>query len=232
MTYQNQLSPTRFLVRLLIWVIVGFIIGNIAMLAVLFAAGVPLDTITSGSWITDASFSLNHMRLILLLNHLFIFVAAGITAFWMQYGRGWWQEADLATSPSNSAWLPGITALLVSIPAVQWLYQMNQNLPLPQSLMQSSDSLNELVGHMLKVNTFSALLFNLLVIAVVPAIGEELVFRAGLQKHLQKWIQSPHAAIWLTAFGFSFFHSFRLPINRCKTIFSNLNDLCNCVNEE
>lgn len=39
-----------------------------------------------------------------------------------------------------------------------------------------------------------------------PAVGEELLFRAGLQKKLQNIIGNYHVAIWVSAFIFSAFH--------------------------
>lgn len=44
------------------------------------------------------------------------------------------------------------------------------------------------------------------VIAIIPAIGEELVFRGLIQTELQRAFRNPHLAIWLTAAFFSAFH--------------------------
>lgn len=46
----------------------------------------------------------------------------------------------------------------------------------------------------------------LFVIAVLPAIGEELVFRGLIQNHLLVITKNIHVAIWAAAFIFSFFH--------------------------
>ncbi|GHM99502.1 hypothetical protein WSM22_09920 [Cytophagales bacterium WSM2-2] len=44
------------------------------------------------------------------------------------------------------------------------------------------------------------------VIAILPAIGEELVFRGMLQTHLLRATKNPHVAIWVSAILFSAFH--------------------------
>jgi len=51
-------------------------------------------------------------------------------------------------------------------------------------------------------------LAGLLVIAVIPALGEEVLFRGVLQNIFQKSFghTQPHAAIWLAAFVFSAIH--------------------------
>ena len=48
--------------------------------------------------------------------------------------------------------------------------------------------------------------FNLLLIAILPGIGEELIFRGIVQKHIGGWIKNPIAAIWISAFIFSAIH--------------------------
>jgi uncharacterized protein len=50
------------------------------------------------------------------------------------------------------------------------------------------------------------LLFAILAIAVVPAIVEELYFRASLQKIIMDWSGKPYIAILVTAILFSAFH--------------------------
>ncbi|WP_158233453.1 CPBP family intramembrane glutamic endopeptidase [Reichenbachiella sp. 5M10] len=44
------------------------------------------------------------------------------------------------------------------------------------------------------------------IVAILPAIGEELLFRGLIQKYFVKAIKNPHLAIWLTAVMFSAFH--------------------------
>ena len=52
----------------------------------------------------------------------------------------------------------------------------------------------------------AALLVGLLVMALLPAIGEELLFRGLIQNGLQRLLGSPGAAIWATAAVFSAIH--------------------------
>jgi len=49
-------------------------------------------------------------------------------------------------------------------------------------------------------------LFALLVIAILPAVGEEFLFRGIIQNRLKTIFSNPHVAIWLTGFLFSFIH--------------------------
>ena len=49
-------------------------------------------------------------------------------------------------------------------------------------------------------------ILGLLVIAVLPGIGEELLFRGLIQNLFHKTLKNPHLAIWLSAFLFAAIH--------------------------
>jgi membrane protease YdiL (CAAX protease family) len=54
--------------------------------------------------------------------------------------------------------------------------------------------------------SLGGLLVNLLMIGVIAAIGEELIFRGLLQKLLNQMLKNAHLAILITAILFSAFH--------------------------
>tara|TARA_B110000444_G_C18767673_1_gene560875 strand:+ start:55 stop:960 length:906 start_codon:yes stop_codon:yes gene_type:complete len=64
----------------------------------------------------------------------------------------------------------------------------------------------ELTDSFLIMNNFIDLLFNLFLIAIIPAIGEEIFFRGIIQIKLQKIIRNPHLAIFVASFIFSVIH--------------------------
>ena len=47
---------------------------------------------------------------------------------------------------------------------------------------------------------------NLILIAIIPALAEELLFRGCVQQVMKEWFRNVHVAIWVTAFIFSFIH--------------------------
>ncbi len=68
------------------------------------------------------------------------------------------------------------------------------------------ESLSELTQFITQFDSTGSLLAGLIVIAILPAIGEEMVFRGILQRKLQQLTHRPHLAIWLAAFFFSAIH--------------------------
>ena len=105
-----------------------------------------------------------------------------------------------------------VAFMLVAIPFINMLSWLNQQIVLPASLseiekmMQSSEvQIAEITEKMLNVSTLGALLFNVFLVAVVPALGEELFFRGTIQRLLSDW-KGALFAIWITAFVFSAIH--------------------------
>lgn len=58
----------------------------------------------------------------------------------------------------------------------------------------------------LKVTGIMPLLINILIIAVIPAIGEELLFRGVLQNILIKWTKNTFAGVFITSLAFALLH--------------------------
>ncbi|WKN41533.1 CPBP family intramembrane glutamic endopeptidase [Tunicatimonas pelagia] len=68
------------------------------------------------------------------------------------------------------------------------------------------DKLKELTEYLTRFNSISGLLIGMVVIAVLPAVGEELLFRGLVQPKLHQLVGNHHAAIWLAALLFSAIH--------------------------
>ena len=68
------------------------------------------------------------------------------------------------------------------------------------------EELRELTEYLTRFESFGGLLAGLLVIAVLPAVGEELVFRGIVQRRFYTLVGNTHVAIWLAAFIFSAIH--------------------------
>lgn len=101
--------------------------------------------------------------------------------------------------------LSGIIAL-VAMPAVFWFGQLNQMLPIPESLRQMEIEAGKTMGALQQVKSSLDIFVNLLIIAVVPAICEEIYFRGALQRVLINVTRSPWAGIIISAMLFSALH--------------------------
>lgn len=68
------------------------------------------------------------------------------------------------------------------------------------------EELRELTVLITRFESIGGLLIGLMVIAVIPAVGEELLFRGVGQWKLYTLLGNPHAAIWAAALLFSAIH--------------------------
>lgn len=75
-----------------------------------------------------------------------------------------------------------------------------------QWMIRQEDKADDLLDLLMVADTFQALLLNLLMIALLPAIAEELIFRGVFQKIFCRLFRSGHMAIWFTSLIFSTIH--------------------------
>ena len=71
---------------------------------------------------------------------------------------------------------------------------------------QSEEQLKILTEHITTFRSTSHLILAFVVVAIIPAIGEELLFRGLIQNFFTKAFSNHHVAIWLTGFVFSAIH--------------------------
>jgi len=108
--------------------------------------------------------------------------------------------------------LLGITVILVIVymPISAFTAHYNEAIQIPGAFgefaRKMEDQLKDLTLFMIDFNSFAQFLFGLFIIAVIPGIGEELLFRGVIQNKVAKSSGNIHFAIWLTAFIFSAFH--------------------------
>jgi membrane protease YdiL (CAAX protease family) len=103
--------------------------------------------------------------------------------------------------------------MIVSMPLMEWTAIWNQKMILPEFLKgielwmkEKEDAATQIMIRLLTVRSNFDFILNLFMIAVLPAIGEELMFRGGVQRSLNRAFSNPHVAIWLTAIIFSAIH--------------------------
>lgn len=102
--------------------------------------------------------------------------------------------------------------MVLIIPGVNLLTALNQQLVLPKMfagienwMKSSEEQMARLTEQMLGVHNFTALFFNLLLIAVIPALGEEFFFR-GAVLGIFRQKMNVKVAVWITAILFSAIH--------------------------
>lgn len=152
------------------------------------------------------------IRIQLGLGHLFAFCGSGWMTVWLYYRSltgilpDW---PDYLRTRALPGWKnSGLAVLLmaVSVPLVLFTLNINQLIPLPDTFHWMEEQTEKTIKGLLQMDHFGEFLANLTIIAILPAIGEELVFRGVVQQQLMRRIASPWVAILLSAFIFSVAH--------------------------
>lgn len=106
-----------------------------------------------------------------------------------------------------------LVIMLCSLPLINMLAKVNSEMQLPEFLhqletwMKEKESMaQELTEAFLKMDSLAMLAFNIFMIGILPAIGEELIFRGVLQRIFTEWTKNIHWGILIAAILFSGVH--------------------------
>ncbi len=133
--------------------------------------------------------------------------------FWQVIEHRRW--ADFSPRPLTVvAGLGLVSAIVIAfMPFDALIIDWNQAIDLPPALdgverwiRNQEESLAGLTKFLTTFQTPGQLALALLVIGLIPAIGEETLFRGVLQPLLAGWTRNPHVGIWLSAAVFSAIH--------------------------
>lgn len=94
-------------------------------------------------------------------------------------------------------------------PFVGWLGQLNEKInfgTLQKALLEKEEMYNKILKTFLQMKTPQDLIINLCIMALLPAIGEELFFRGSLQKVLLRTSGKPWLAIFISTSVFALMH--------------------------
>lgn len=111
-------------------------------------------------------------------------------------------------------WMLLSIVIIVSIqPLVEWLSYINNQMSLPASMAgieawmrEAESAAAQITAQILSGNQPKNIIANIFIMAIIPAIGEELIFRGCFQKVIGQWWKNPHLAILVTAILFSAIH--------------------------
>ncbi|HSZ71847.1 MAG TPA: CPBP family intramembrane glutamic endopeptidase [Cytophagaceae bacterium] len=158
-----------------------------------------------------------HIQLILVLvqgvGMLLGFVV--LPLLYLNYFRSYETPSRLLRAVPRQIWYmtASVILLMVSIPMIEQLSLLNKNMSLPDALHSIEDMMNKteksaaaLTAILVQYNGPFHFLLVFIVVAIIPAVGEELVFRGIVQNELQHIWNNKHLAIWVSGFIFSFIH--------------------------
>lgn len=203
---QRAPSPMRAILTTVGLVLLGGLLGSGAGLLIAKISGYDMQALVNTFGIDSPLEERNLLRFAALANHVFMFLIPAIIAAYLFYKSEWKEYLRMDAAAPSKYFLLGTLMILVAFPFAQLTYWLNSLLPIPDTLMSLEESTGEMVKGLLVMDSPAELLLNLLVVAVLPAIAEEMIFRGIIQDSLEKMITNPHVAILVASIIFSGIH--------------------------
>ena len=150
------------------------------------------------------------MKLLQIVGALGTFVFSSFLLSFLYTGK-WTGFFPFGKKLNLPALLLLVIIMITALPFVNMLTELNMNFKLPFDKIENylrnlEDQTESLMMVMIQADTIGALMVNLFMIALIPAIGEELVFRGLIQKHLSDLFRNPHIGVLLASVIFSLAH--------------------------
>lgn len=204
---QGNFSPFIVLAMCLGMFVVGNLIASSLMMWLsLQVEGKDLETLLKTIGENSPIKTRNFMRVIMLLNHLFSFIIPSILTVFIVYKSNISKYFRFNSLVSGRQVFWGFVWLLVSVPLVQFAFQLNKSLPLPEWMITMEDSTNKILETIISKESPYEILVNIFIIAILPGIGEELMFRGLIQQQMGRILKNEHLTVWISAAFFSAIH--------------------------
>lgn len=187
-------------------VIGGLIIGQIALTGLIFVGGADLMEAGDVSSLIESMDSTVPFKIGVCINNILMFALSAylfnLIVFKEKFTRYFELERGI-----TGGWFGLCVLFMLSIyPLIAYSAQLMQGIDLPEWAQSMDASSYETLASVLEMNGPTDLLLNLFVVAITPAIGEELLFRGVIQKELNRHLNNPHIGIIITSIIFSAIH--------------------------
>lgn len=210
----KKLSDTTYLQILFVGLVI--LIGTIALMLI----GYGVSALLYGADIVQGVFlgSINSpeeisiLKILQFVNQLSLFVLPVLALIWF-IRKDKPNFICFHKVPDISQFFAVILLFIASLPIIQYSLQLNSQMQLPDSMQaiqewmrNKEDVAANLTNKFMETTKLSSYFVNLLVMAIMPAIGEELIFRGLLTRWVEKLTKNIHVNIIITSFIFSAFH--------------------------
>jgi uncharacterized protein len=193
------------------------IVSFLAFLLISMLLAIPLfglDSMLGIPTISDLSDpeSIRVLKYFQVVQSIGLFIVPPFVLAWLFHGKI--AEYLLLNKKSSSTSILLVAVLVVfTLPLINFIGEWNTRMEFPEYLeglehwmKNAEDNATEITEAFLNVETTGGLIFNLFMIALLPAIGEELLFRGVIQRIFTNWTRSHHWGIWISAILFSALH--------------------------
>jgi membrane protease YdiL (CAAX protease family) len=182
----------------------AFFVTFIISIVILISKGIVVTDIRNLNF-NDAKI-VNTLKLVQGISTITIFLLPAVAFSMIAYRFRQFYFLGFRKQGKSSFYILAVVIILCCFPFVGWLGVLNEHIHLAKWMMESEKEASKQMEAFLKVNDTSDIIINLVLVALLPAVCEEIFFRGCLQRILIYAFKSPWAGIIVTAAMFSAFH--------------------------
>ncbi len=204
----NPFSQLMFSAFVVIVSFLSFVLLSLAIAVPLFG----IESILSMGNLSGDGDTLHVLKFFQVVQSFGLFIVPPFILGWFFCGNSL-DYLYLKKSLEGSSVILVLMLMFFAAPLINFFGEWNANMHLPEWMAgienwmkDAEEKAAELTKVFLKVDSPAGLLFNIFMIAVLPAIGEELLFRGVVQRIFSTWTRSHHWGIWISAILFSAMH--------------------------
>lgn len=194
------------LVLLLGLVLAGLLLTSVVSAILMLLSGFSITEIMEMAQTGTLGLTPGLTRALLASQHLLFFIIPALAFGLIVYRSKLLTGLDLNRQPGFVLSGLGVVFLIAAYPVVNLSFVINESIPLPEWAKIFENQAADTLMAILAMDTPIIFLINLIIIGILPGIGEELIFRGILQKQIGLMLKSPVLAIWIAAFIFSAIH--------------------------
>ena len=203
---------TQLLFTALVILISGIAVMVLSIALVWLIYGISLNEMQNLIQDTSNSKNISVLKFFQTLQSIGVFILPPFIIAWLLSDKPS-EFLQYRQKPDFRSILFVIAIIYFANPFINFLTEINSKLSLPEWMnsveiwMQNSENqANQITDAFLSTTSLTTLLMNIAMIGILPAIGEELLFRGIVQQLFKKKFGNAHAAIWISAAIFSALH--------------------------
>ncbi|MEM6878651.1 MAG: CPBP family intramembrane glutamic endopeptidase [Bacteroidota bacterium] len=164
------------------------------------------NELKDGDVLLDAE-SRQGLRLGQIVFHLFTFTISAAIVALLAYGRSWLKELGLAGRIDIRAAGAAVLLMLLMLPVASVLQYLNVQISLSEAAAEQEALSNNILRNVLFGESSIEVFTLFTAVAILPAVGEELLFRGLIQgRILPMFIKDRNAQVILAGLLFSVLH--------------------------
>lgn len=182
----------------------SFLLASLVMAMIMLSSGLPISELGKADWSEPRL--LGAMKVIQAVSSVLIFLVPALAFALITFNGRPLYFLGLKPVTRKSMYLLAVLAILTALPFVVWLGELNRMVDLPSWMNEMENEAEKHIQAFLRAGSLWDVAVNVFIIALLPAVCEEICFRGALQRILIHLTRSPWAGIIITSILFSAFH--------------------------